>query len=110
MSSYLTSTQRIINLPNDTAMNPAIYLMAVGGELLEPKPKLRQNAQTQTSKDHCNDTTEKQKNTQQIPELLGDGFVVQLAPLSCGDGGLKVVEEGERRGRLRLDGSFRRWG
>lgn len=24
-------------------------------------------------------------------------FVVRVAPLSCGDGGLKVVEEGERR-------------
>jgi hypothetical protein len=63
MSSYLTTgTQRVIKLPNDTAMNPAIYMIAVGSELLEPTPELRQNA----SKDHCNDTTFRSKQKKSL--------------------------------------------
>lgn len=68
MSSYLTSTQRIINLPNDTTINPAIYLMAVGGELLEGCRVVIMVLRKTKS------VPEKQKSTQQNPKLLGDGF------------------------------------
>ena len=67
------------------------FVMAVGSELLWNQTKIASK---------CPDTNlqrplqcynwKNRKSTQQIPELLDDGFVVRLAPLSCGAGDLKV--------------------